>query len=245
MGSEIVLSCQVCQSLRLLYDSIEPDSYAQMRERLHTEAFLLANILCHELCHAVMFARFGHGYNAFEQQPSTEHGVLWEMAVLGGASNRKNGELRIMEFPPPILFKGYIRNTCAMKVVAVPKEDMQVVWLAPIDSIATLFNPSFWNTEVKVAGADAVLFPKVCGYRYDPKIARGVCRCFACQQSEAIVEHYMKGSKHSSKHVLHEYINKIKSTFARENDSAALGEPQDRPGNSVTLNDQKAAGHPE
>ena len=232
VGSEIVLSSPFYESLQLLYDSIEPDSYAQMRERLLTEALLLAKLLCHELCHAIMLARFGHSDIAFEQESFTEHGFQWEVAVLGGVVDHLNGNLWITEFPSPSLFESYIRNMCGMKLAAVPEQDVQVAWLAPIDSIARLFNPSFWNAKIKAAGADAVLIPKVCGYRWVPRIARGLCRCFACQRSEAIVEYQMKAIEHRDKSVLYNCIDKIKSTFARKDDSTATGKPQDQPESS-------------
>lgn len=203
-GSTIMLSADLYARLCTLYDSVSAGDNDKRDEYLFASASV-AKTVCHELAHAVEIARFGYGdvVVGFEDQYMSEEGLDFENVVFGGILRLYRRKANLVDYPSPQVFDRYtsVKNKGGKMFVACPPElDVEVVWKIPNSYITSLFRKSFWEDTVAQQGGEALRVPKLVGYRNLPCAERGVCKCYDCQCTEAIVSALVESGNRALDH---------------------------------------------
>jgi hypothetical protein len=152
-------------------------------------SLMTARILCHELMHAMAYARLGNlTVSPFEMpfghQTVVETGYEWEHHVLGGLLVCKRPDnigdtvprdyeavdLRHVSWPSAYITRLYEDQQYPLFVWAEPPS-IEVHWLIDPTAyqtwIPSLFSTDFWENVVPQQGADAVRAPKLRGIRHE------------------------------------------------------------------------------
>lgn len=133
-ASEITLSQQKYDKLCELYDTTTAASCDLDKDALLSVAFGAAVTICHELAHALCFARFDHDaiVVGFEDQCYNEEGFSWEACVFGGNLHVDEETALLQSGWGPSDFEHYMHqhndDSAPMFVVRPPEQDVEVRW---------------------------------------------------------------------------------------------------------------------
>lgn len=185
-GSTICLSSD---EYRILLDAASqyeknPES-RQNQDRLFSSYFGIAQILLHELAHAVAFARWGQREKfcmPFEDRVWCEDGFDFESTLFGGSIESSGESVWVTEWPSPALVESYLRTGPADIAVTAPLESIAAanhgnVWRMPPCFVRAFFQKEFWDRVVPLMGAAGLDTPKLLGYRRAPQ---GLGTCYSC-----------------------------------------------------------------
>ena len=156
------------------------------------ESFIVAVAICHELAHAVQYARFDDLRIGFERQLMSEEGFDFEKSVFGGRVAARDDLLVLEPWPATSMFEEYMAaDGGGMFVQPTPANgagaEIEVMWRIPKSYVQRLFTQSFWD-GLGPGDLTALQVPKLLGYREIPACPRKRCQCLSCWRGQKIAE---------------------------------------------------------
>jgi len=139
--------------------------------------FMTAKIFCHELMHAMAYARLGCFKNIpFGTNTTVETGYEWENYVFGGIIDGSNlahsgldddMSLMVKDWPAASITRTYQHLGWPIEVRDEPSSIEIWWWLLPVLQkwFDTLFTTEFWEKTVPEQGVSALRAPRIRGYR--------------------------------------------------------------------------------
>lgn len=168
------------------YDEIcEAYDNGNAADELSRAYLCFAVTLCHEISHAVHFARFSGRKIGFEDQLFSEDGFDWENTVFGGLVSGSGSQLWMTDWPSRRKCECYLR--LGIFVHSLPSTEVEVdhFWRVPDAYVRKVFSKAFWSKVVaEPADTDALKVPKLLGYRVIPVGPQGCCNCVNCRTEE-------------------------------------------------------------
>jgi len=182
------------------HEAVKADPKKQPTEvelgRQLVAVFTIANLLCHELAHAMVIARLGTSMLVgFDGQDVSEDGYNWTSCVFGGTPEVwfNHNLITLEPWPSPAHFDSCVRMNCALGIRQVPTDEVEMRWILPLSFLRNLSDKAFWKEVVPRKGLEAFRPEKVLGYRKTPGAARGECECRKCLEDAAKVEAFSSG----------------------------------------------------